>query len=89
MQMLGVGDEGQKDEQRERVRPPESSRGGAGVGNEESGEIGGHQDEDEQGDEAGFPGELLAEPAWAHEEAADEEAERCRRRRPTAKAAAK
>ncbi len=45
------------------------------VGDEERGQVGGHEDEDEQGDEAGFPGELFAEPSGAEEEAADEEAE--------------
>ena len=48
---------------------------GLGVGDEECGQVSGHEDEDQQGDEAGFPGELLAEPFGADEEAADEEAE--------------
>ena len=48
---------------------------GAGIGDKERGQVGDHQEEDEQRDEAGFPGELFAEPARADEEAADEEAE--------------
>jgi hypothetical protein len=41
---------------------------------EEGGEVGGHQEEDEQGDEAGFVGDFLAEPDGADEESANEEA---------------
>ena len=75
MQVLGVGDDGQKDEERQRVQPPERSNRGACIGDEERGQVGGHEGEDEQGDEAGFPGEFFAEPLGADEEAADEEAQ--------------
>ncbi len=75
MQVLGVGNDGQKGQQRQRVNPPEGADRRAGVGDEERGQVGGHQDEDQQGDEAGFPGELFAQPFGADEEAADEEAE--------------
>jgi hypothetical protein len=57
------------------VKPPEDSRAGLGVGDKERGQVGGHQDEDQQGNEAGLPGELFAEPLGPDEEAADEEAE--------------
>jgi len=60
------------------MHPPENSRGGVGVGDEERGQVGDHQQEDEEGDEAGLVRELLAEPLGAHEETADEEAENAR-----------
>ena len=72
--MLGVGDDGQKGEQGEGVNPPEGARGGVGVGNKERGQVGGHEDEDQKGNEAGLPGEPGAEPFGADKEAADEEA---------------
>ncbi len=55
VQMLGMGNDGQKGEQRERVRPPERA-GCETVGlHEKCGQIGDHQQKDQQGDEAGFP----------------------------------
>ena len=75
MEVLGVRDDGQKDEQRKSVQPPEKSRGGGTVCGEKCGQVGGHEGEDEQGDKAGFPGEFLAKPYGADDEAADEEAE--------------
>ena len=71
VEVLGVGDDGQKEEQSECVRPPEDAGGGAGVGDEKCRQIGDHQDEDQQGDQAGFPGELLSQPARADKEAPD------------------
>jgi hypothetical protein len=62
VKVLGVGNDGKEDEERQGVKPPEDSCGGAGGGGEEGGQVGGHEGEDEQGDEAGFPGELGAEP---------------------------
>ncbi len=73
--MLGVRDERQKDQQRQRVHPPEDAGGGAGVGDKERGQIGDHQHEDQQRNDAGFPGELCAQPSGADEKPADEEAE--------------
>jgi len=55
------------------MRPPESFESCV-VAGEEGGEVGDHQQEDERGDDAGFIGNLLAEPDGANEEAADEEA---------------
>ena len=72
--MLGVGDERKEDEQSEGVDPPEGFDRCARVGEEEGGEVGGHQREDEQSDEAGFVGDLLAEPDGANKKTADEEA---------------
>ena len=77
VQVLGVRDERKEDEQREGVRPPESFERGV-VAGEEGGEVGDHQQEDEQGDDAGLVGDFLAEPDGADEEAADEEARRSR-----------
>ena len=74
VQVLGVGDERQEDQQGEGVGPPEGFEGGVVVGGEEGGEVGGHQGEDEEGDEAGLVGDFLAQPDGADEEAADEEA---------------
>ena len=45
----------------------------AAFGDEEGGEVGDHQEEDEEGDEAGLVGDFFAEPDGADEEAADEE----------------
>ena len=73
VEVLGVRDQRQEDEQGEGVGPPESFEGGV-VAGDEGGEVGDHQGEDEQGDEAGFVGDLLAEPDGADEEAADEQA---------------
>ena len=73
VQMLGVRDERQEDEQRQRVRPPEGFQRSP-VAHEERGEVGDHQEKDKQGDDAGFVGEFLAEPDGPDEEAADEEA---------------
>ena len=75
MQVLGVGDDGEKDQQRERVNPPEGAGGGRAFRGEERGQVGDHQQEDEAGDDAGLDGDLFAQPARADEEAADEEAE--------------
>ncbi len=52
VQVLGVRNERQKDEDGQRMGPPEDAGGGVSVGNEEGGQVGGHQDEDQQGDEA-------------------------------------
>ena len=73
--MLGVGNERQKGQQRQRVQPPQHARRWADVGDKKRGQVCGHQREDQQGDEAGFPGKLLAQPFGTDEEAADEEAE--------------
>ena len=75
MQVLGFGDDGQKDQQRQRVNPPEGAGGGRAFRGEERGQVGDHQQEDEAGDDAGLDGDLFAQPARADKEAADEEAE--------------
>jgi hypothetical protein len=53
------------------VRPPEGFEGWAGGGNQERDEVGDHQQEDEQGDDAGF-GRDFAEPDGADKKTADE-----------------
>ena len=57
------------------MQPPEGTRRGADVRDKECGQIGGHQDKDQQGDKAGFPRKLLTEPPGTDKEAADEKAE--------------
>ncbi len=47
MQMLGMRNDGQKDKQRDRVRPPEPTCGGVGIRDEEGREIRCHEGEDE------------------------------------------
>ena len=79
VQVLGVGNDDQKDQNGQRVDPPENPRGRVGVGDKKRGQVGDHQQEDEEGDEAGLPGELLAEPPGPDQETADEEAEDARR----------
>ena len=74
VQVLGMRNERQKDQDAECMRPPEPARRGGGGRYGESGEIGDHQGEDEEGDDAGFVGHFAAEPDGADEEAADEEA---------------
>ena len=71
VQVLGVGNEREEDEQCEGVGPPEGFQRGF-VAGEEGGEVGDHQDKDERGDNTGFVGDLLAEPDGADEKAADE-----------------
>ncbi len=73
--MLGVRNERQKDQQRQRVNPPQRARRGAGIGDKERGQIGGHQNENQQRNHAGLLRELLAEPLGPNEEPADKEAE--------------
>jgi hypothetical protein len=75
VQVLGVRDQRQEREQGERVQPPQDAGRGGRFGHEEGGQVSGHEGEDQEGDEAGFPGELFTEPLGADEEAADEEAE--------------
>ena len=57
------------------MRPPQDAGGGGGVGDTERCQVAGHQDKDQQGNDAGFPGELRSEPLGPNEEAADEEGE--------------
>ena len=47
MQMLGVRDDGQEDQQGERVCPPENACGGAGIADRKACQIRHHQEEDE------------------------------------------
>ena len=72
--MLGVRNQRQKREQRERVRPPERRDRRSRPADEERGQVGDHQHEDEQRDQAGFP-RKLAEPLGSDKESADEESE--------------
>lgn len=74
VEVLGVGDERQKGEQGKGVNPPEEPCGGAGIGDKERSQIGGHEEEDQQGDDAGRPRQLCPEPPGPDEETADEEA---------------
>lgn len=73
MQVLGVRNDWKKNEESERVSPPEGARCGIVVAYEERGEVRRHENEYEQCDEARFPGKFCAEPARADEEAPDEE----------------
>ena len=75
VQVLGVRNDGQEGEQGEGVHPPEHADGRSRTGDEERGQIGGHQHKDEQGDEARFPGEMLPEPFGPDEKAADKKRE--------------
>ena len=75
VQVLGVGDDGQKGQKGQRVHPPEDSRGGVGVGDKERGQVGDHQQEDQEGDEAGLVGELLAQPLGADQKRRTKSAE--------------
>ncbi len=70
VEVLGVGDQGKEEDQRQGVGPPEGFEGGFVV-DEEGGEVGGHQGEDEQGNEAGFVGDLT-EPDGASYKSAHE-----------------
>jgi hypothetical protein len=54
VQVLGVGDDGQKAQKCQRVHPPENARGRIGVREKERGQVGDHQQEDQKGDEAGL-----------------------------------
>ncbi len=72
VQVLGVGNDGQKDQKGQRVDPPENPRGRVGVGDKERGQVGDHQQEDEEGDEAGLVRELITQPFGADQETADE-----------------
>jgi hypothetical protein len=74
VEMFGVGNNGQEDQQSERVQPPEHGNCRAARGNEEGGEVGDHQKKDEKSDETGFPGEFRSEPARPDQEPANEEA---------------
>lgn len=75
MEVFGVWDERKKSEKGERVSPPEYTGHGTGGRNEEGGQKSGHEEEDEERDEAGFPGDFGAKPDGTQEEAADEEGE--------------
>ena len=75
VQVLGVGDEREKGEQSQRVTPPQDAGCGCGIRYKERRQVGGHQDEDQQGNDAGLIGKFCAEPLGPDEEAADEEAE--------------
>lgn len=75
VQVLSVRDQRKKNEERESVNPPEGEGCGAGFWDEEGGEVGRHEGEDEEGDEAGFIRKMSAEPDGADEEAADEKIE--------------
>ena len=60
VEVLGVGDQRQEDEQGEGVEPPEDVRGRAAVCYGVGGQVGGHEGEDEAGDESGLPAEFVA-----------------------------
>jgi hypothetical protein len=73
VKVLGVGNERKKGEQAKRVSPPENAGRGIGGCNEKGGQIGGHEEEDQKGDDAGPPGDLFAEPDGMEKETSDEE----------------
>jgi hypothetical protein len=59
VEMFGVGDEREKDQQSQGVRPPQGLEGGL-VTNEEGGQIRDHQEEDEARDDARLVGDFSA-----------------------------
>ena len=75
VQVLGVGDEREEDEQVQSVKPPQDAGSRGRVRDEERRQIGGHQDEDQQGNDAGLIGRFFSEPFGPDEKAANEEAE--------------
>ncbi len=70
MEMLRVGDEGEEDQKGEGVGPPDYVEDGRGGRELKVGEVGDHQDEDEQGDEGRFPRDF-SEPFGPQNEAAE------------------
>ncbi len=72
MQVLGVRDEWEKDQDAERVGPPQAAGRGRGGWHEEGRQVRDHQGEDEEGDDARFVRHLAAKPDGTHEEAAHE-----------------
>ena len=67
MQVLGMWDKWQEGQQDQCVRPPEHPCGQAGVCHEKRCQIGGHEREDEAGNDAGFPGDFMAWKGWSRE----------------------
>ena len=65
--MLGVRNQRQEDQERCGVRPPQRNRTGIGVLNPEGGQIGHHQGEDKERDEAGLVGNF-AQPTWTDDQ---------------------
>ena len=74
MEMFGVGDERQEDQEGQSVGPPQDFDRGSSIGDEEGGEIADHEEKDQEGDPAGLVGKLFAEPDGPDEEATDKEA---------------
>src|ERR1700739_3082924 len=68
MEVLRVWNEWKKYEKSERMRPPENPCGDAGFCDKKCGQIGDHQHEDQQSNEAGLPREFLAKPPRTHKE---------------------
>ncbi len=79
VQVFGMRDDGQKDEQGKRVGPPKNSRCGTGISDRKGCQVGHHQEKDQQRDHAGFIGNFRAEPTRAHQEPADEKPEDSKR----------
>ena len=75
MQVLGVRDDGQEDEQGERVCPPENAGSRAGIADSKARQVGHHQEEDQQRDHSRFIGDFVAEPARPHKKSAHEQTE--------------
>ncbi len=75
VQVLGVRNQWQEDQQRQGVRPPENAGRDSSVGCEERCQVGCHQEEDQPGDYARFVGGLLTEPTRAYEKATNKQAQ--------------
>ena len=73
VQVLGVRDQRQKRQQRDGVQPPIRARRRGGFLHPEPRQVGDHQDENEQRDDAGFRRDF-AQPDGARDEAADGQA---------------
>ena len=73
VQVLGMRNERQKDQDTKRMGPPESACHGRSGRNGEGREVGDHQREDEERNHAGFVGDLSSQPYRTHEEAAYKE----------------
>jgi len=58
--VLGVGNEWKKGEQAKRVSPPENAGGWISRRDEKGGQVGGHEQKDQQSNDTGSPGELFA-----------------------------
>ena len=64
--------DGKENQQRKRVSPPENSRGQAGIAHAEGGQVGHHQQKNQQRDKPRLIRDFVAEPAGTYEKPANE-----------------